>query len=117
MRDLNRYLRFLIFRGRAKKNQGMYVQVIKLKSTLSEEELLKKAKERKPQFEATAGLVQKYYVKRNNPGEYAGIYIWESQEAMAAYKTSELAAGIPAAYEISEPPSIEIMELMFKLRD
>lgn len=95
----------------------MYVQIIKLKSNLPEEELLKRAKERKPRFEATAGLVQKYYVKRNHPGEYAGIYIWESKEAMAAYKVSELAAGIPAAYEISEPPSIEIMEMMFQLRD
>lgn len=95
----------------------MYVQIIKLKSNLSEEELIKRAKERKPRFEATAGLVQKYYVKRNHPGEYAGIYIWESKEAMTAYKVSELAAGIPAAYEISEPPSIEIMEMMFQLRD
>lgn len=95
----------------------MYVQIIKLKSRLPEEELLQRAKERKPKFEATAGLVQKYYVKRNNPGEYAGIYIWESKEAMAAYKTSELAAGIPAAYEISEPPGIEIMEMLFQLRD
>lgn len=93
------------------------MQVIKLKSTLPEEELVRRAKERKPQFEATAGLIQKYYVKRNHPGEYAGIYIWESKEAMAAYKGSELAAGIPAAYEISEPPSIEIMEMMFQLRD
>jgi len=95
----------------------MYVQIIKLKSNLPEEELLIRAKERKPQFEATAGLLQKYYVRRNEPGQYAGIYIWESKEAMAAYKVSELAAGIPAAYEISEPPSIEIMEMMFQLRD
>ena len=95
----------------------MYVQIIKLKSNLPEKELLKRAKERKPQFEATEGLLQKYYVRRNEPGEYAGIYIWESKEAMVAYKSSELAAGIPAAYEISEPPSIEIMDLMFQLRD
>ena len=95
----------------------MYVQIIKLKSNLPEKELLKRAKERKPQFEATAGLLQKYYVRRNEPDEYAGIYIWESKEAMTAYKGSELAAGIPAAYEISEPPSIEIMEMLFQLRE
>ena len=108
---------YIYVTGNPQNSMYMYVQIIKLKSNLPEEELLIRAKERKPQFEATSGLLQKYYVRRNEPGHYAGIYIWESKEAMAAYKNSELAAGIPAAYEISEPPSIEIMDLLFQLRE
>ena len=55
----------------------MIIQIIKLKSDLSEEELLNKAREREPQFKAIPGLLQKYYVKLRQPGLYGGIYVWE----------------------------------------
>nr|WP_299174308.1 YdhR family protein [uncultured Allomuricauda sp.] len=94
----------------------MIIQVIKLKSQLPEAELLKRAKEREPQFQALKGLLQKYYVKLDQPGQYGGIYIWDSQESLNAYRTSELAASIPGAYEITEAPNIEIMDILFQLR-
>ena len=51
----------------------MILQIIRLKSNLPEEELLKKAKEREPHFKAIPGLLQKYYVKTSDTGEYGGI--------------------------------------------
>ena len=95
----------------------MILQIIKLKSNLPEEELLIKAKEREPQFKAIPGLLQKYYVKIGESGQYGGIYIWESQEALNAYRESDLAKSIPEAYEIVEAPSIEIMDIIFQLRN
>lgn len=99
----------------AKPNR-MILLIVKVKSPLSEDELLRRAKEREPQFKAFPGLVQKYYVKRGE-GLYSGIYIWESKEALMAYKESDLAKSIPAAYEMSEPPEIEVMDLLFQLRE
>lgn len=95
----------------------MIIQVIKLKSNLPEEELLHRAKEREPQFKALQGLLQKYYVKLNEQGQYGGIYIWDSKESLNAYRLSELAASIPGAYEITEAPNIEIMDILFQLRE
>ena len=95
----------------------MILQVIKLKSNLPEEELLAKAKEREPQFKEIKGLLQKYYVKIGQSGQYGGIYIWESQEALNAYRESDLAKSIPEAYEIAEAPNIEIMDILFQLRN
>ncbi len=95
----------------------MHIQFIKLKSNLPEQELLEKAREREPQFKALPGLLQKYYVKMEQPGHYGGIYVWDSKESMAAFRQSDLAAGIPEAYQIIEPPEIEMMEMIFKLRD
>ncbi|MGX1929447.1 YdhR family protein [Flagellimonas sp. 2504JD4-2] len=95
----------------------MIIQVIKLKSKLPEEELLKRAKEREPQFKALQGLLQKYYVKLDQPDQYGGIYIWDSKEALNAYRTSQLASSIPEAYEIMEAPNMEIMDIMFQLRE
>jgi len=95
----------------------MILQIIKLKSNLPEEELLEKAKEREPQFKAIPGLVQKYYVKTDQPQEYGGIYIWDSPESLQSYQESDLAKSIPEAYEIVEAPNIEIMDVIFQLRN
>ena len=94
----------------------MVLQIIKLKSNLPEEELLKRAKERESQFNAIPGLMQKYYVKTAQPGEYGGVYVWDSPESLQSYRNSNLAKSIPEAYEIIEAPNIEIMDILFQLK-
>ena len=95
----------------------MILQFIRLKSNLPEEELLRRAKERAPQFKAIPGLLQKYYVKTGTPGQYGGVYVWDSQESLQSFRQSDLAASIPEAYEIVEAPNIEILDILFQLRD
>ncbi len=94
----------------------MILQFIKLKSDLPEVELLSRARERQGMFQAIDGLLQKYYVKIG-PGEYGGLYIWDSIQSLQAFKESDLAKSIPGAYEVKEAPQVEIMEILFKLRD
>ncbi|UOY07112.1 hypothetical protein L0P88_00850 [Muricauda sp. SCSIO 64092] len=62
----------------ALKTNQMVLQIIKLKSNLPEQELLKGAKEREPQFNIIPGLMQKYYVKTVQSGDYGGVYVWDS---------------------------------------
>lgn len=95
----------------------MIIQIIRLKTDLSEEELVKRAKERAPRFQALQGLLQKYYVKMGPSGQYGGIYIWDSQESLDAYRASDLASSIPGAYEIKEAPDIELLDVLFQLRE
>jgi heme-degrading monooxygenase HmoA len=95
----------------------MIINVIRLRSHLSEEELLRRAKERKPQFEAIPGLKQKYYVRTSEEGVYAGVYVWDSVDSLKSFQASDLAKSIPAAYEILEAPNIESLQVLFQLRD
>ena len=95
----------------------MIIQFVKLKSALAEEKLLKRANERKPQFEALPGLIQKYYLKLDEPGQYAGLYFWDSVESLMAFRATDLAKSIPDAYEVTEAPNIELMNVLFQLRD
>jgi heme-degrading monooxygenase HmoA len=97
--------------------EGTILQIVRIRTNLSEEELLKRARAREPQFEAIPGLIQKYYIKTGSEGEYGGIYIWDSAESLQAYKESELAASIPEAYNVIEAPSIEFLDILFQLRD
>jgi len=94
----------------------MILQVVKLKTSLSEEELFAVAHERAPRFRAIPGLIQKYYVRMSGEGEFAGVYLWDSPESIAAFRDSDLAKSIPAAYQLVEPPVIEVGEVLFPLR-
>jgi len=97
--------------------KGTIMLIVKAKTTLSEAEFLKVAEERKPQFVAIPGLIQKYYIKTGNPGEYGGVYIWDSMESLKKYRESELAASIAAAYKTTGQPGTEVVEILFELRD
>lgn len=93
------------------------LQVVKIKSSLSEEELLERAKERAEKFRELPGLIQKYYVRLGAEGEYGGYYFWESREAMMNFRESDLPKTMPEAYKLTEPPSVEVYEVMFQLRE
>ena len=95
----------------------MIIQSVRLRSNLPQDELLARAKERKPQFEAMPGLVQKYYLNLPEEGEYMGFYIWDSMESLLAFRETDLAKSIPAAYEVLGPPEIEVSQMMFQLRE
>lgn len=96
--------------------KGAIIQIVKAKTELPEEEFLRRAREREPQFEELPGLIQKYYIKLGQ-GEYGGVYIWDSAESLKAFKESELAATIAQAYEVVEAPSVEIADILFQLRE
>jgi heme-degrading monooxygenase HmoA len=95
----------------------MIMQIVRLKTSLTEAEVLAVADERAPEFRAISGLVQKYYVRGEGPGELAGVYLWDSRESLAEYRESDLAKTIAAAYRVVEPPVIEVGEVLFPLRD
>lgn len=95
-----------------------YAVLVKLGSELDEAELLRRMRERVPEFRALDGLTQKYYLKSTtDPGTYGGFYLWQSLEDVQEYRSSELAATIGSAYEAAGAPSIEVFEILMPLRE
>jgi hypothetical protein len=96
---------------------GPHIQFVKLESTLTRDEIIEIALRRKPEFVKVDGLLQKYYVELGVPNSYGGIYIWANKEAMLAFRKSELAAGIGKEYRVVDQPRVEVMKLVFELRN
>ena len=88
---------------------------VRAKSGLDEEELERRLLERKPRFYEVPGLLQKIYGRDRETGAFCGIYFFESQEALAAYRETELARTIPSAYEVVEFRP-EVYDLLYALR-
>ena len=94
----------------------MIVQFVKFKSDLSDYEFRRIMEERAPQYRALPGLVQKYYIRESETGDYAGIYFWDSEESMREFLQSELARSIPAVYKAAGQSRVEIFEITLVLR-
>ncbi|MHB1415615.1 MAG: YdhR family protein [Chloroflexota bacterium] len=94
----------------------MIVQYVKFKSDLSDKEVRRVMEERAPQYRATPGLIQKYYVRDPETGEYGGIYIWDSEESLRAFRQSELSRTISTVYRVTSPAQVETLEVVFPLR-
>ena len=87
---------------------------VRIKSKLDQQELERRALARVPRFREVAGLVQKFYGRDPATGDWCGAYIFESQEALAAFAGSELAKSIPTAYEATEVRR-EVYDLLWSL--
>ena len=87
---------------------------VRIKSGLDVEEFDRRLLERRPRFREVPGLVQKIYGRDETTGDVCGIYFFESKEALAAFRETELAATIPSAYEAIDVRR-EIYEVLYPL--
>jgi hypothetical protein len=91
------------------------VLFVRAKSGLDEKELERRLLERRPRFLEVPGLVQKIYGRDAVTGAVCGIYFFESQSALAAFRETELAKTIPTAYEVVEFRP-EVYDFLYSLR-
>jgi len=87
---------------------------VRIKSDVDPEELERRALERRPEFKKIPGLIQKIYGRNDATGDWCGIYFFENQQALAAFRETELAKTIPTAYEATDVRR-EVYELMYPL--
>jgi Putative mono-oxygenase ydhR len=88
---------------------------VRISSSLDPEEFDRRLLERRPRFLEVPGLVQKIYGRDPETGHVCGIYFFESEEALAAFRDSELAQTIQSAYEATDVHR-EVYEVLYPLR-
>ena len=87
---------------------------VRIKSDLDADEFDRRLLERRPRFREVPGLVQKLYGRDGATGDVCGIYFFDSAEALAAFRETELARTIPEAYEAVEVRR-ETFDLLYPL--
>lgn len=98
-------------------NQAALILPVKFKSPLSLAEVKEVAAGRLSEFQALSGLKQKYYLQDSQTGEIAGLYFWESQDALAEFRDSDLRASIASAYQTEGEPRVEVFSVFEVLRE
>jgi len=97
-------------------SQPEVVLLVRLRSSLPRDEVIRVMRERMPEFAAIEGLQQKYYLEGPESGEYVGLYLWRSAEDLKEYSASELRATIAEAYGVEGEPRVEVYSVMTPLR-
>ena len=104
------------FRIPKQEAETMKALIVRFKSGLSFEELLKRSNERADKYRAIDGLIQKYYLRYRGDGEYGAVYLWESQEALEKFRSSNLAGTIAETYQTDGDLDLQLGEVVKTLR-
>jgi hypothetical protein len=95
----------------------MIIQIIRYTSGLSHDEVNRRFIERSDRYRNVPGLMQKYYVRFARTGEYGGIYVWDSQESLDAWRAGNLSGTLAETYQIEGEPARELAEVMLVLHE
>ncbi len=90
------------------------VLFVRITSDLDPEELERRLRERRPRFLEVPGLSQKIYGRDPTSRDVCGIYFFESEHALDAFRETELAKTIPTAYEATDVRR-EVYEVLYPL--
>lgn len=88
---------------------------VRIKSGLDAEEFERRLLERRPRFQQVRGLVQKIYGRDDPTGDVCGIYFFESNDALEAFRETELAQTIATAYDAVDVRR-EVYRFLYPLR-
>jgi heme-degrading monooxygenase HmoA len=94
----------------------MIVQIVRFKSRLPESGVFATYQERAPRYRALEGLLQKYYLRFPETGEYGAVYLWKSEAALTEFRQSELGRSISEAYQVEGVPELHRAEVVMTLR-
>lgn len=93
----------------------MHILVVTFTTGLSWSEAEAVVQERMHAYRAVAGLLQKYYCRGKEPGEGGGVLIFDSLGSLRAFRDSDLAKSIAAAFRLGAPPRIDVLEVFASL--
>ena len=94
----------------------MVVHFVRITTRLAHGEVRRIMEERAPRFRQVPGLLQKYYGYEPSSEAFCGCYVFDSEESRQAFRQSELARSIPAAYQ-AEEVRVEAYEVLFPLHE
>ena len=95
----------------------MIIQIVRHKPRLSHDEVNQRFVERSDRYQKVPGLIQKYYARFTGTGEYTGVYVWDSQESLDAWRAGHLSGTLAETYPVHGEPVRELADVMPVLRE
>lgn len=78
----------------------MFIHIVRFKSRLPAAEVFRTYESRVSQYRRLPGLIQKYYLHYSDTDEHGAVYLWESKEALDAFRATELGGSIGTVYQV-----------------
>ena len=88
----------------------MIVCILRFRSGLTDEEVQDLYEARTDRYQQVPGLIEKLYL-RYRSGEHGALYVWESDEALEAFRASDLGRSIGTTYKVEGEPETELADV------
>ena len=88
----------------------MIVSILRFRSGLTNEEVQDLYEARADRYQQVPGLVEKLYL-RYRSGEHGALYVWENEEALQAFRASDLGRSIRTTYQVEDEPQTELADV------
>ena len=88
----------------------MIVSIVRFRAGLTDDQVQELYEARSDRYRDVPGLVEKLYL-RYRSGEHGAVYVWENEEALDAFRASDLGGTIGAAYQVEGEPRSEIADV------
>jgi heme-degrading monooxygenase HmoA len=88
------------------------VSIVRFRSRLPDGAVPARFQQRVERYQEVPGLIEKIYLRFRDTGEWGAVYVWESEESLAEFRTSELAQSIPSTYEVEGDARTELADVM-----
>lgn len=93
----------------------MIIQIVRYASGLSDEEVQQRFEERAAGYRQVDGLLQKYYVRYPETGEFGGVYVWDSEDSLQRWREGHLAETLASVYKVEGEAKAELAEVTLVL--
>ena len=89
----------------------MVISLVRFKSRLAPDEIQALYQERAHRYRQVPGLLEKVYLRFRDTGEAGAVYLWDSEEALEAFRRGDLSGSIGEAYEVEGSPTFELADV------
>jgi heme-degrading monooxygenase HmoA len=88
----------------------MIVSIVRFRSGLTDQQVQTLYEARADRYREVPGLMEKLYV-RYRTGEHGAVYVWRDEDALEAFRASDLGRSIGSAYEVEGEPVAELADV------
>lgn len=94
----------------------MIVSIVRFRSRLPDDAVQAAFEERSDRYRQVPGLLEKIYLRFRETGESGAVYVWDSEESLEQFRSSDLARTIAATYEVEGESKVELADVALVVR-
>lgn len=91
------------------------IELVRFASRLTADEVLERFEDGSGKYRQVPGLLQKYYIHSPATDEYGGVYVWDTEDSLQAWRETYPLSTLAGTYQVKDEPHRELLDVMVVL--
>ena len=93
----------------------MIIELVRFASRLTADEVLERFEDGSGKYRQVPGLLQKYYIHSPATDEYGGVYVWDTEDSLQAWRETYPLSTLAGTYQVRDEAHRELLDVMVVL--